>query len=53
MMAKEKAAGPKGEPEAAQTACDEAKARAEKADEAMNAQCSESLSTFRQKLQSK
>lgn len=52
-MAKEKAKGPKGEPEAARAACEEAKARAEKADEAMNAQCSEDLATFRQKQQSK
>ena len=50
LMAKEKAKNPKGEPEEAQKACDEAKARAEKSDDAMNAQCAESLADFRKGL---
>lgn len=51
LMAKEKAKEPKGSPEEAQKACEEARARAEKADAEMNAECAESPATYRKKLQ--
>ena len=53
LMAKEKVKGSKvvEEAEAATKACDEARARAEKADAAMNAECAESPSTYRKNFQ--
>jgi hypothetical protein len=51
LMAKEKERAPKGSPEEAKKACDEARARAEKADDAMNAACAEDPSTYRKSIQ--
>ena len=50
LMAKEKARESKGSPEEAQQACEAARARAEKADEAMNAACAQSPATYRKNL---
>jgi hypothetical protein len=51
LMAKEKAKNSKVSTEEVQKACDEAHARAEKANSAMNAECAESPATYRKSIQ--